>query len=158
LWKRAESTRYGRLMAREIPLSVKNKILVLTAENALACGAGLRPLEKRVRWNGRPVRALHPFESGDPGTAAGHWPRRVTINGLRNRDLQALLYAEPAATKQEARRRSAAVSRKLRLLRAHGIIRNCPIPIAIWSATTAGLGSTLFFPRNATQQLTTLAA
>jgi hypothetical protein len=32
------------------------------------------------------------------------------------------VYAEPAATPQAQRRRSAAISRKLRLLRAHGII------------------------------------
>ena len=45
------------------------------------------------------------------------------IHGLRNRDLQQLLYAQPPATPAEKRRRSAAVSRKLRLLRAHGLIR-----------------------------------
>ncbi len=49
------------------------------------------------------------------------------INGLRNRDLQRLLLptrpteASPLDLK-EKRRRSAAVSRKLRLLLAHGLI------------------------------------
>src|SRR5450759_4111739 len=52
--------------------------------------------------------------------------RRVTINGLRNRDLQRLLYSTPANSKQEKRRRSAAISRKLRLLRAHGLIQKLP--------------------------------
>ena len=49
-----------------------------------------------------------------------------TVNGLRNRDLQRLLHASPASSKTEARRRSAAVSRKLRLLRAHGILQKLP--------------------------------
>jgi len=43
--------------------------------------------------------------------------------GIRNRDLQALLYADPIKDPRQRRQRSAAVSRKLRLLRAHGLIR-----------------------------------
>ena len=48
------------------------------------------------------------------------------INGLRNRDVRALLYTTPASTKAEERRRSAAIGRKLRLLRGHGLIRKVP--------------------------------
>ena len=40
---------------------------------------------------------------------------------MRNRDLQRILFVSPATSKTQARRRSAAVSRKLRMLRAHGI-------------------------------------
>jgi len=46
------------------------------------------------------------------------------MNGFRNRDLQALLYDTEAAP--ERRRRSAAISRKLRLLRAHGLTHKVP--------------------------------
>ncbi len=84
------------------------------------------PLEKQVRWNRRPVRALHPFASHDLELLRAVGRGELTINGLRNRDLQTLLYAQPATTKPEARRRSAAVSLKLRLLRAHGIIHKLP--------------------------------
>jgi len=45
------------------------------------------------------------------------------INGFRNRDLQQLLYDGPASDQKEYRRRSAAISRKLSMLRAHGVIR-----------------------------------
>ena len=45
-----------------------------------------------------------------------------TLNGIRNRDLQRLFFDQPPATPTEARRRSAWVSRQLRLLRAHGLI------------------------------------
>ena len=44
------------------------------------------------------------------------------LNGFRNRDLKKFLFAEATQDLGEARRRSAWVSRKLRLLRAHGII------------------------------------
>jgi DNA-binding HxlR family transcriptional regulator len=44
------------------------------------------------------------------------------INGLRNRDLQRLLWSTAPLDPKEKRRRSAAVSRKLRLLVAHGLI------------------------------------
>jgi hypothetical protein len=37
-----------------------------------------------------------------------------------------LLYATPATSQREERKRSAAVSRKLRLLRAHGLIQKLP--------------------------------
>ena len=54
------------------------------------------------------------------------------INGFRNRDLRALLYGAPDASgaepgsPQQRRARSAAISRKLRLLRAHGLIGKVP--------------------------------
>lgn len=50
----------------------------------------------------------------------------LLVNGFRNRDLQTLLYAQPASDSTERRRRSAATSRKLRMLRAHGLIRKVP--------------------------------
>ena len=48
------------------------------------------------------------------------------IHGFRNRDLQNLLYGAPADLPLERRRRSATISRKLRMLRAHGIIQKVP--------------------------------
>jgi len=48
------------------------------------------------------------------------------IQGFRNRDLQKRLYSQPAQDSAEARRRSSALSRKLRLLRAHGLIYKIP--------------------------------
>jgi hypothetical protein len=45
------------------------------------------------------------------------------LNGFRNRDLQAAFFGVPTDEVREKRRRSAWVSRRLRLLRAHGLIR-----------------------------------
>lgn len=83
-------------------------------------------LERRVRWHGKPVRALHLFDPSDRALLSAINRGEFAIHGLRNRDLQALLYAQPAATPQEKRRRSAAISRKLRMLRAHGLIQKLP--------------------------------
>ena len=81
-----------------------------------------RSLERRVKWKGQSVRALHPFDPADSALLEAVNRAEFTIHGLRNRDLQALLYSGPALSKQEQRRRSASISRKLRLLRAHGLI------------------------------------
>ena len=76
---------------------------------------------KPTTWRGRRVRALRLFNDDRPLLAAiarGEF----TITGFRNRDLQRLLFSSPPRTCQEARRRSAWVTRQLRLLRAHGLI------------------------------------
>jgi hypothetical protein len=82
-------------------------------------------LQQPVTWKQRRVRALRPFaEDRQLLETVNHGD--FLINGFRNRDLQAVLYREPANSPVEKRRRSAAVSRKLRMLRAHGIIRKVP--------------------------------
>jgi hypothetical protein len=86
----------------------------------------IRPLEQPRQWNGRRVRALHPFQTDDNRLLESVNRGEFTLNGFRNRDLQRLLYDAPAKSRQETRRRSAAVSRKLRLLRAHGLIQKVP--------------------------------
>ena len=49
------------------------------------------------------------------------------LNGFRNRDLCAVLFAgPPPATPDEAKKQSAKVTRLLRLLRAHGVITKVP--------------------------------
>ncbi len=80
-------------------------------------------VERRVRWNGQSVRAIHPFDADDYALLKAVHRGEFNITGFRNRDLQSLLYATPPKTKAEQRKRSAAVSRKLRMLRAHGLIR-----------------------------------
>ena len=80
-----------------------------------------------VNWNGKRVRALHPFEPEDTALIEAISRGEFTLNGLRNRDLQRLLYdTQDAPTSEEARRRSAQVTRKLRMLRAHAIIAKVP--------------------------------
>ena len=75
---------------------------------------------------GKRLRALRPFAPDDRSLLQAISQGQFTINGFRNRDLQALLYGTSPASVQESRRRSAAISRKLRLLRAHHLIRKVP--------------------------------
>ena len=113
-----------------------------------------------MRWNRGWVRALHPFEAGDLALLEAVNRGEFTINGLRNRDLQATLFPAPLPTKDEARRRSAAVSRKLRLLRAHGILRKVAHTHR-YQVTENGrllINAILSAQRATSQQLTTLAA
>ena len=49
------------------------------------------------------------------------------LNGFRNRDLVKLLFpADQELTSTEKRRQSGAITRKLRLLRAHGLLKKVP--------------------------------
>jgi len=82
-------------------------------------------IQKHTQWNGRRVRDLRPWaEDKELFQAINHG--EFLINGLRNRDLQKLLYDTQAESPIERRRRSAAISRKLRMLRAHGLIQKVP--------------------------------
>jgi hypothetical protein len=82
-------------------------------------------IQKRTSWGGRKVRALRPWGDDKPLLTAIHHGE-FTINGFRNRDLHQLLYATEPDSPAERRRRSSAISRKLRMLRAHGIVRKIP--------------------------------
>jgi len=82
-----------------------------------------RLLERPVSWNKKRVRALHPFEESDSALLEAVSRGEFVIHGFRNKDLQALFFKTPPASAEEKRRRSAWVSRQIRLLRAHGILR-----------------------------------
>jgi hypothetical protein len=49
-----------------------------------------------------------------------------TVNGLRNRDIVTALDGKSATDAAERKRRSAQVSRWLRLLRGHGLLKKVP--------------------------------
>jgi hypothetical protein len=71
----------------------------------------------------RRLRALNPLAPADAALLEAISRHEFLINGLRNRDLRALLYPTQTTDPAEQRRRSAAVGRKLRLLRAHGLLQ-----------------------------------
>jgi hypothetical protein len=100
---------------------------------ALASTRGIEPLGttvqklcQSVQKNGYRFRGLNPLSEPDAmlleAVSRGEW----TINGFRNADLRKQLYPLRCSSTELARRRSAALSRKLRLLRAHGLIRKVP--------------------------------
>ena len=77
-----------------------------------------------VHWKGRRVRALRPWEHDERLLLKAIIRGEFAINGFRNRDLLSLLFPQALSMPCEQRRGySARVTRKLRMLRAHGIIR-----------------------------------
>lgn len=84
-------------------------------------------LGQRTTWKGRPARALNPLAPADVALLEAVNRGEFVLNGFRNRDLRALLFAAtPTTTPAEAKRQSAKVTRLLRLLRAHGLIAKVP--------------------------------
>ena len=77
---------------------------------------------KPVRREGRRVRALNPWSPHDAALLQAVNRGEFKINGFRNRDLRNLLF-QPKAPPDEQKRRAAHVSRKLALLRVHGLIK-----------------------------------
>jgi hypothetical protein len=78
---------------------------------------------KPVVWKGKRVRALRPWSTQDSELFRAVSRGEFSVNGFRNRDLQALLFRALPISAEEKRRRSARVSRLLRMLRAHHLIR-----------------------------------
>jgi hypothetical protein len=74
----------------------------------------------------RRARALNPLAPADAALLEAVSRHEFLINGLRNRDLRRLLFGEAPVPAGVQRRRSAAVTRQLRLLRAHGLIHKVP--------------------------------
>jgi DNA-binding HxlR family transcriptional regulator len=82
---------------------------------------------KPTTWRGRRVRAIHIGAKEDIELLEVVVRGEFATNGFRNRDLRRRL--EPAsldASKSEQRRASARLSRRLRMLRAHGLIQKVP--------------------------------
>ena len=149
LWRRAEVSRAANTRYLSALASV-NERTPLRAVVAPAC----RP----VCVEGHRYRALNPW--ADDGNLLEAISRgEFALNGLRNRDLRRDLFA---ATRDpvERRRQSAVVTRKLALLRAHGLIKKIT-GTHRWILTESGrrIVSALIAARNAdTEQLTKLAA
>jgi hypothetical protein len=85
-------------------------------------GKLLEPLSQPARDDsGRRVRALNPTAGEDGALLRAVAHGEFLVNGFRNRDLRKLLC--PATTDEGAQRQqAAAMTRKLALLRAHGLI------------------------------------
>lgn len=84
----------------------------------------LDPVSRRVVRNGRPYRPLHPMTPEEAKVFRAILRGEFTIRGFENKDLRRHLC--PGADEQDPirrRRASGRVTRLLRLLRAHGLIR-----------------------------------
>ena len=113
LWRRAQVSAAANRRYLEALTSVTDKTPVGEA-SAEVCRA--------VTKDGRRHRALNPWSEKDAALLAAVSRGEYAINGLRNRDMRRHLWAKVGTDKEE-RRRAGTVTRHLRLLRAHGLLR-----------------------------------
>jgi hypothetical protein len=81
------------------------------------------PVSRRIIRDGRPYRALRPIDPEEARLFSLLLDGNFLIQGFRNRDVRAHLIPHADNTPDERRRASARISRLLRLLRAHRLIR-----------------------------------
>jgi hypothetical protein len=96
----------------------------------------LLPLGKSITRDGRRHRGLRLMTSEDAQLLTAVSNGRFALNGFRNGDIREALFGKDGDT-QQVRRRSGQISRKLGLLRAHGLIRRVP-RTRRWMLTEAG--------------------
>lgn len=96
---------------------------------ALAATSGAVPLFRPVEQicrpivrNGRRYRALNPWNPQDAQLLESVNRGEFALNGFRNRNIRELLFPSRCPA-EELKRRVGLVSRRLRLLRAHGLIQ-----------------------------------
>lgn len=86
----------------------------------------IQPLCQPRRWRRRRVRGLQPFAVHDTALLAAIAKPEFMLTGFRNRDLRPLLFGPTDVTPQTVRRQSAQITRMIRMLRAHRLIRKLP--------------------------------
>jgi hypothetical protein len=97
-----------------------------TVDQSASLQETVRPLCQRTRWKGRPVRGLQPLKVDDSQLLAAIARGEFLIAGFRNGDLRPLLFGTAEVSREQARRQSAKITRMIRMLRAHRLIRKIP--------------------------------
>jgi hypothetical protein len=116
----------------EVSQAANNRLLesLATVADTTTLGELLKPLGQRVSKNGkRRARALNPLTGKDGELLRLLAKGDFLLKGFRNADLRAAWYGtttDPTPDAKEKRRQSAAVTRLLFLLRAHGLIVKVP--------------------------------
>jgi hypothetical protein len=130
-----------------------------SVEDTTSLGELASRLCQPARRNGRRARPLNPYAPADAKLLEAISRGEFTLNGLRNRDLRRLLFADDDASPEQQRRHAAAVSRKLALLRAHRLIRKVPGTHRYHLSDTGRIAVTaLIAARNASVHLITKLA
>jgi hypothetical protein len=92
-------------------------------------GAGQRELDQRcapVLYQGRNRRALQPLGPADQALFQAALRGEYALRGFRNGELTQVLHGPPADDPSERRRRCGQTSRRISLLRAHGLVAKVP--------------------------------
>jgi hypothetical protein len=127
-WQRLRRSIIDLPRRAEVSRAANHRYLqaIASTQGNIPLAQAARRLTLPVRWQGRRYRAINPLEPHDgallQAISRGEW----VLAGFRNRDIRRELYGPKPRDARRARRQSAAVGRRLRLLRAHGIIRKIP--------------------------------
>lgn len=84
------------------------------------------PLSQSAKLGSQPVRALNLLGQRDAKLLEIVGRGEYLLSGIRNRDLQTALFGPASDDPKQKRRRSGQVTRQLRLLRAHGLLKKVP--------------------------------
>jgi hypothetical protein len=93
------------------------------AENPVPLKTLTSALAQPVIRDGRRARGLNLLGEADARLLAAVGDGKFLLHGFRNKDLRAMLFAVPAESPREKNRRSGQITRQIRLLRFHGLIR-----------------------------------
>jgi hypothetical protein len=116
LWRRGQISQAANRRYLEALASVTGKTPL---------GQEAAPVCRSCTLKGHRYRALNPWSPDDGALIEAVSRGEFALAGLRNRDLRRLLHPREGTAHQE-RQRAAAITRKLALLRAHGILRKVP--------------------------------
>ncbi len=97
----------------------------------------LDPLAKRLVQNGRSYRPLHSVDPGDAELFSTISRGEFLLHGFRNPDICKILHPGSDSSPDSKRKACAKVSRRLGLLRAHGLIYKVP-KTHLWRMTQRG--------------------
>ncbi len=86
----------------------------------------LDPVSKRIVRHGQPYRPMHPIGPEDSRLLGSIMHGEFLIQGFRNSHLRAILDPPTDQDPTMQRKAAACITRKLRLLRAHGLIKKVP--------------------------------
>src|SRR5262249_49777176 len=84
------------------------------------------PVSRRIVQNNRPYRALRPVSPEEASVFKAVLSGQFLLRGFTNQQLRACLAScssPPKSDTKQSRRESGRITRRLRLLRAHGLIR-----------------------------------
>jgi hypothetical protein len=95
------------------------------ADTATPLKAFIDPLSRPIEQDGRRVRALNPLGT-DVALLEAISRAEYLVKGFRNADIRCTLFGADSADPTERRRTSARVSRLLRILRIHGLVKKIP--------------------------------
>jgi hypothetical protein len=161
-WQRLRRSIVDLPRRAEVSRAANHRYLqaIASTQGNIALGQAAAGLTVAVRWQGRRYRGIHPLEPRDSALLEAISPGQWTLAGFRNRDIRRRIYKCTPKDPCRLGRQSAAIGRRLRLLRAHRIIRKIPRTHRyILTQHGRNLVTALLAAQHAdTQKLTALAA